>query len=592
MLPLVAASLLAASPIPEIALDLRAGGSARAPAIAWQSLPDGAALGRAVEPAFEAQVRIGPPHGGSRTLEASIAWLRPIGVERVALRVRWDGAPEAVDRALRFRRVTAPLRVGRGTPVAVAAGEALLVGGEGVAGALVTPRPEGGRPGVEVTLLADDADDRPFATYPDCIDRVDGAQHHGQWGALERKVAHREAPRRAGDLDRFGAALVALDPDRPARPVVVERWPSGARGAVTFTDHADRTDGDALEAILWGRTGAAGSPGHGFLGRGLRITRSFFVHADVGGLDDPQAAAAADALVAGGSEVALHSITEGRDDRAAVAVGLLEAARWRPETWIDHQPYTNCEAFSSRGWRTDGPHGVKDELVRLGIRWVWAAGDVAGFKALEVANVLAIGDEAAASPAIYPFPFDPALWVFQSSFFHDAPERLAEALSGVALERLEGERGLFVGHTYLGAGARETPAGRNRERLAVVRLDGGGLALHPALDAALARIEERVDAGALASLTWAEAGDRLRALGDVGVAYRDDGAAEIDNRGGWPLDGLTIAVPEEGLDLSLEGAGPLLRHDLPGWSRASFDLPPHGRAILRATRGGAIIALP
>ena len=123
----------------------------------------------------------------------------------------------------------------------------------------------------------------------------------------------------------------------------------------------------------------------------------------------------------------------------------------------------------------------------------------------------------------------------------------------------------------------------------------GGSRIVPALDEALARIQDRVAAGALASLTWAEAGDRLRALGDVEVTYWPDGTAEVWNRGDWPLPGLTVGVPEDGLDLTVDGAGAAGQVDLPGWSRATFDLPAHGHVRLRASRGGAggaIIPLP
>jgi hypothetical protein len=590
---------LAALPAPgpfDLALDVRAGGRERSPPIAWLEEGDGALTGRAEDPAFGARVRVGPRRGGARTLEVSVTWREAIGVDRVAVRLRWPGAPEAVDRELRFRAVAAPIRVGRGTPVVIAAGEALLTAGRGVVGARIARRAvAGGEDGVEVTLYADDADDRPFATYPVCTDRLDVHAQHGQFGALEHKQPHREAPRGAGEVEGFTATIVDRDPDRRARPIVVERWPWGARGAVVFTDHADRTDPEALRAILWGSPGAAGAPGHGFLGRGLKLTRSFFVRAVEGGLDDPGAAAAADELLEAGSEVALHSITEARDPVDGIREGLAAAARWSPATWIDHQPYTNCEAFSSEGWRASGPFGARDELARGGVRWIWAAGDVAGFRSVEAANVLAIGPEDAASPAIYPFPEDPRLWIFQTSMFFAAPEVLGEALSGLALERLEAARGLFVAHTYLGAGPQETAGAAQRERLAVRRSRDGGLEIAPALDEALERIQRRVEAGALASLGWAEAGDRLRALGDVETAYLPDGTVELANRGEWPLPGLTVGVPEEDLDLAVAGAGIVARVDLPGWSRVAFDLPPGGRVRVRATRGetgGAPVDLP
>ena len=106
--------------------------------------------------------------------------------------------------------------------------------------------------------------------------------------------------------------------------MVVERWPAGARAAVVLTDHADRTDPDALRAVLWGSSDprAEGGIGAGLLGRGLRITRTFFVHARRGALDDPEIRLLAEDLAGAGSEVALHSVTPERDDRDAVSAGL------------------------------------------------------------------------------------------------------------------------------------------------------------------------------------------------------------------------------------------------------------------------------
>ena len=116
--------------------------------------------------------------------------------------------------------------------------------------------------------------------------------------------------------------------------------------------------------------------------------------------------------------------------------------------------------------------------------------------------------------------------------FHAAPGELAAALSDAELARLERERGLFVAHTYLGPSARTTQLGRAARAARGAWRRDGGLAIDPALDAALARVAAHVRAGRLASLAWAEAGDRLRALGDVEVTYRPDGAAEVHNHGG------------------------------------------------------------
>jgi hypothetical protein len=391
--------------------------------------------------------------------------------------------------------------------------------------------------------------------------------------------------RRPGDVDVARATLYPRSDAAPFRPVVVERWPSGARAAVVLTDHADRTDPDALRAVLWGSSDprAEGGVGAGLLGRGLKITRTFFVHARRGGLDDPEVQLLADDLAAAGSEVALHSVTPERDDREAVRGGLADAAVWHPRTWIDHQPYTNCEAISSRGAGIDGPFGVRDLLADGGFRWIWAAGDVDGKVGTRIVNLLG-GDPGAPRPAVFPLPQDPRLWVFRSSMFHAAPEELAAALSEAELARLERERGLFVAHTYLGPSARTTQSADQRARLVVVPVKER-LSIHPALDAALARLATHVRAGRLATLVWSDAGDRLRAISDVEVVYRPDGAAEVHNRGAAAIDGLTVALPAAGMDLELEGAALLGREDDGELARIWFDLGPGEKAVLRAWDG-------
>jgi hypothetical protein len=471
----------------------------------------------------------------------------------------------------------------------VAAGAALLAGGQGLVGARV----ERAAGGVRVALLLDDADERPFSTYETCRDRLPegGDAQQVRWGALEVRRPVRGVARAPGDADFARATLYPVGDAAPLRPAVVERWPAGARAALVLTDHADRTDPDALRAVLWGSSDprAAGGVGAGVLGRGLRLTRTFFVHARQGALDDPDVRLLADDLAGSGSEVALHSVTPERDDRDAVREGLAAAAAWRPRTWIDHQPYTNCEAVSSRGAGTEGPFGVRDLLADAGVSWVWAAGDVDGHAGARIVNQLG-GDPAEPRPAIFPLPQDPRLWVFRSSMFHAAPAELAAALGDEALARLEAERGLFVAHTYLGPSARTTRSAEQLARLVVVE-GRGGLAIHAALDAALARVAARVRAGRLASLAWAEAGDRLRALGEIEVRYRSDGSAEVVNHGGETVRALTVAIPAAGLEVGVEGAAVIGREDDGALARLWFDLGPGEKAALRVWDGLAPVPL-
>jgi hypothetical protein len=553
------------------------------PPLAWRTGADGALEARGRGPEWEGTVRLAPAEGGARAVAVSLRWTAAASLERAALVLAWKGAPRALGRDLAFSSLSGVRRTGRGTPVLVAAGGAVLAGGPGV----VAARTAAAAGGVEVALLLDDADERPFSTYDACLERLpEGPEAQPRhWADLEVRHRDRGVARRPGDEDAARATLYPLPPAAPFRPVVVERWPRGARAALVLTDHADRTDPDALRAVLWGSSDprAEGGVGAGLLGRGLKITRTFFVHARRGALDDPEIRLLADDLAASGSEVALHSVTPERDDREAVRAGLASVAAWRPRTWVDHQPYTNCEALSSRGAGTEAPWGVRDLLADGGFRWIWAATDVDGRSGTRVVNLLG-GDPAEPRPAIFPLPQDGRLWVFRSSMFHAAPGELAAALSDEELARLERERGLFVAHTYLGPSARTTHSPDQLARLAVVE-GNGSLAIHPALDAALARVAARVRAGRLATMAWSEAGDRLRALGDVEVVYRPDGSAVVHNRGGEAISGLTLSLPAAGLDVAVEGAALLGREDGDGVARVWLDLGAGERAVVRAWDG-------
>jgi hypothetical protein len=590
VLSLVVAAALAAAPIDvplggsavplRVDLEVRTGAGRTAPTLGWATRPDGGLTATAAGPEFDAEIRLEPVGPGMAALAVRLGWRAATGVEHAGVRLSWPGPPRAIGRDLSFAAPHRPVRISRGTPLLVAAGALVVAGGPGVSAARIAPAPSAAGE-TEVELLLDDAAERPFSTYEACLDRLPAPASPGgqiQFAAFEeRRREHPLAPRRPGDVDEARASLYAVVPGAPVLPVIVERWPRGARAAVVFTDHADRTDAGALRAVLWGRSDAAGGE-RGFLGRGVRLTRTFFVQARHGSLADPAVRALADELAAHGSEVALHSITPDRDERAAVRAGLAAAAPWRPATWIDHEPYTNCEALSSEGWRSEGRFAIRDLLAPAGIRWAWAAGDLAG--GARIVNVLG-GDPASPRAPIYPLTADPRVWLFRSSLFYASPAELGAALSDEALAALERERGLFVAHTYLGAGPEETHGNSHLARLAV-RAMPGGLELAPELDAALVRIAARARAGTLASLTWAEAGDRLRALGDVEVTYLPDGAAEVRNHGATSIEGLTVAIPADGIDLTADGAPVLGRADVPGACRAFFDLPPGARVVLHA----------
>jgi hypothetical protein len=519
----------------------------------------------------------------------TITYLATVAVEREAVRLRLPGELRVVRRDLSFEPLRAPLRVDIGTPVLAATSGLVLVGGPGIAAARYQPVGSGsgdGR-GVEVELVLDDSDAHPFAIYQQCIDKIPQLENNAvpvQFAPLEKKKPMGQVSRRTGESVAGQAMLYLVHPGTEFLPVVVERWPRGAQAAVVFTDHADRTDAQALRALLHGTSDPA-APGYGrggFLGRGLAITRSFFARAPHGGLDDPEIRPLAEELVAAGSEVAIHSITGSPDDRDAVKQALPALGKYRVSTWIDHEPYTNCEAISNQGWRDEGKYGIRDLLALGGFRWIWEAGDLAGFGNIALVNLFRAKPDAEANPPIYPLPIDGRLWVFQSSMFYARPDQLAAAMEESALDRFERERGLFVGHTYLAASAKTTSRPEHLARLLVHPGPNGSLVLDREFDAGLARLEDHVRRGTLASMTWTDAGDRLRGLGDVTVRYLHSGAAVVENLGAVPVRGLTVAVPGAGIAFALDGERPHPAGQEEGRSRVWFDLAAGERVVLRA----------
>jgi len=611
--------------------------------LAWRQEGD-AAVGETADALREVEVRV-VPRGVGLSVEVRVRYREAVRAEREAVRLRLPGSGFALGRDLVWSPLRRPLRVDRGTPVLAVAGDLLVAGGPGIVAARYAPRtnaaaaaraavgtataelaaPGNAAPGnaaagnaapgnaaaapvvaghaagagalagaapasgVDVELVLDDEAAHPFAVYEQCLPKLpEGDDGQVSYRTLERKRPEGKSPRRPGEEVRGRATLYLLAAGQARLPLVPERWPGGARAAVVFTDHADRTDPEALRAVLHGDSRPvcrAAGPG-GFLGRGLKLTKSFFVRARRGGLEEPETAALARELAAAGSEVASHSPTAAADDRETARRALVLLRDFGAVTWIDHQPYTNCEAISSEGWRDDGPYAIRDLVVAAGFRWVWEAGDVGGFGAEPAVGNLFHPARPSAAPPLYPLPFDARLWAFGSTMFQGTPEALGRALSDAALSQLEAERGLFVAHTYLSASPRTTSTPGLAERL-VVRPVEGGVEIHPEFDAALARIAARVEAGSIASLTWDQAGSRLRALGDVEVEYRADGSAVLVNHGAEALEALTVAVPAPGWALEAEGRGALDEATEGGGTRAWLDLPAGGAVVLHATRAGA-----
>lgn len=535
---------------------------------------------------FRATVTALPADGARVTLDAEVRWVRAALVQKEVLRLSLRGPATAVGRDLTWSPVVKPLRVDRGTPALVATRDVLVD-----AAGFVAARYETHGKQVVIDLVLDDAGAHPFKVLETCLNGSGNEAGAASRAAFARLAANPLALdrtiRKEGDVSRGHASLWLLDPgEAPPLPVIVERWPRGARAAVVFTDHADRTDPPALRAVLYG-TSDRNDPKYGkggFSGNGIHLTKSFFARGGRGSLiDDPEASAIADELAATGSDVVPHSISPNRDERAAVNDGLGRFRRWGANTWIDHQPYTNCEAVASLGWRDDGPYGLRDLLVSHGYKWVWDMNDLSGYTALS--NVFTVTAAGEPGPPIYPLPVDDRIWMFRSTWFYSAPGELGDALSGSALDTLERERGLFVGHTYLSATRRTTRAPDLLRKVAVTSPRAGVYELDDRLDAGLARLGKRVRAGSTASLTFREAGERLLNLENVQISYLADGRVAIENCGTSALEGLTLAVPGA-MELYVDGVEWFGLRPERDRTTVWFDLKAGGRVTMSGARHG------
>jgi hypothetical protein len=545
--------------------DARGGGSPTAP-LEWTRAGAGV-VARARWSAGMASLHVGPAGAGA-TLDVDLTYGEDVAVDHEVVQLRMAGPVSLLGPDLRLVRPRAPVRIDRGTPIVVVTPALAVVAESGVVAARVVPH--AGDLDVDLDLVLDDRASHPFSVYTECRDHLPPSP---DWRALERRRPLDVRPRRAGARVHATVALYPLAAAPPV-PLVVERWPAGAEAALVVTDHADRTDPAALRAVLYGRDGASASDGHGLAGHGLRFTKSFFAYARRGALaDDAGARALADALTAAGSEVASHSTTEDADRRDAVAAGLDVLAPWHPVTWIDHEPYTNCEAISNNGWDDVPPYGIRDLLVSHGYRWVWAATDAQG---------TGLDLFAEAGPVVFPLPVDERLWVFRSTWFGESPATLVRRLDDDALAALERTRGLAVLHTYLSASTATTMSEAHKSWL-VVRPSARGLVLDPVVEETFARLAAHVDAGRLLVAPWKEVGDRLRALDDVVVRYEHDGAAVVENRGSTTLRGLSLAVPRTGVVLAVEGGAVAGSRTEVDRSTIWFDLAAGDRVRLRAS---------
>ncbi|MCC6746833.1 MAG: hypothetical protein IT371_04185 [Deltaproteobacteria bacterium] len=538
----------------------------------------GALAARGAAPGVRFLFRVEPVAGEARlALRFEAHFEREVPLRSLVLRLRTAGLGRAtvLDRAYRFAPVRGPTFLDGLTP-----GWVRFVDHrhrpsfeleEGIEGAWV--RPLGGD-ATELELELLHVDNRPLAFYDRCVDRP-------RLGVRRRAQAFQLQPAQSV-LSARASLWLGL-----ARPALVARFPRGFRAAVALTDHADQASAAKLEAFALGETGAlarravgAGRPG--FVNRGLSYTKSIFLARQPGyaaQFDDPAFLRLLDHLQARGVELGVHSPTGKRDAPEAVDRLVARfAARYRGRTWIDHQPDTNCEAISNRGWDARGPWYVLDVLARERFRYLWGVLDRPLPRG--VPNLLDPAARGARRPVLFQHRAlgagEVRFWLFATSFlFVDRP-RLFSLLGEGPLARLMDEHGLLLGHVYLDT---QQERGRYASRSLLERVGPERYRLRRDADALFARLARHQEAGELWVAGLEAVADHLLAARAVRLRYRDASPPELWVEG--PKDravrGLTLRVPGPAANVTVDGREPDgARRDGAG-VEVWLDLPPGAR---------------
>lgn len=447
---------------------------------------------------------------------------------------------------------------------------------------------------LQADLLSSEA--RPFSYFINCTDN---------WRAPNHRV---ELPVRQLQEGEALAVTMSLYAGG-AVPLFKARYPDGRSAALVITDHADQTAAPTLRALAGGtsNTAAATWGKGGLLGSGLLITKALWLssgepapapllspsavaHAapsaarpvpilpgrsrlkskslqsfrqryerpqvdPTGGgrpqLDDPEVAELAERLAKAGWELVPHSATPLRDERERTEEALQFFDRWKARTWIDHQPYTNCEALINRGYQL-GEFGIVDLLAQHSYGYAWSGLDIPPSPSLNLLNPRHLDRY---QPVLWPsgrlWPGTPAsLWLFSSMTTYMDSAKFFSIYKKKSLDQLERERGLHIAHTYLES---FHPPGSMfaKRNLMVPGRHPGEIVPHPKLAELFQQLAARVRRGTLWVPTLQQLGDHMRAMAGVVVRLGSDGSAVL--RAEHSLTGATFVVPVPGLRILVDG---------------------------------------
>jgi beta-lactamase class A len=452
-------------------------------------------------------------------LDATLTWTRAGDVQSAWLELPVRAkAPKMIDAAYRLR--APPVRADVFTPQVALLDDVTLVG-HAQAMSLTATR---------LRFDADVAAAHPFHLWSECVKEATDkpiVTRPPQVDLSARKVS-------AGAQLRVSVQLL---PGVTSVPVLA-RWPNGFRAALVLTDHADQANVTRLGALMYGKSTykaplAARGGNKGFANRGLTLTKAVFSLPSNGyaaQLEDPRFVELLEALAADGVEVASHSASGDPDTSEKTVEGLALLAKFKPSTWIDHQPTTNCEALTNAG-RADTLKALTD----AGFRFAWS-GDDDHQKDL---NLFEPSATKPGAPVLYQHPLTGNLWLFPSRWMALERGEFFERFSQKSLERLERERGLLIAHTYLDIFIEQS--GTRLDQWSLLEKIPNGYALSADADEVFARLAKHQKQNALWVTTLRALADHLLAV--AAVRWTLDGS-EVVFHSATAVKGVTLLEPD------------------------------------------------
>ncbi|MGA2093045.1 MAG: carbohydrate binding domain-containing protein [Sedimentisphaerales bacterium] len=348
-----------------------------------------------------------------------------------------------------------------------------------------------------------------------------------------------ETIRKAG-YSYTASVTFAVDTNTTLSYLVKTRQPYGYDALLTLSNHADNETLDRNKAVAYG-TSDESDPNYGskgIVGRGIGWTKSVFVSgaSPYASLADVNFKAFTDRLYEDGVEIIGHSITPDTDSRPVVSSGLETLSQYHARDWIDHGAgggTNNWEDLASQGAIKGDNNYILDLLEQYNYQYAWSSFDVGTTD--YALNMLVLDSP---SRIVHLFCYNNQidnniednkriyLWSTENTGKH--PE---DFYTIDRVDALISERGVHIGHEYLGYSALENHAWYNA---------GNNVKITPVFDSELEYIAQKRSEDLIWSPTVANMGDYLVTLKDIIITYLADGDVKITNNSSVPLTGVTL----------------------------------------------------